>query len=67
MAKNKAARKKPKAKGPPQVTLGGEVGQQIWRQHVLPLIKKDDLSTWAIADMLGVSAMTVSRWRRAYL
>lgn len=64
--------KKIKAKGrkraasPPQVTLGGDVGRMVWRRYIVPLLRKD-LSTWEIGEMLGVSAMTVSRWRRAYL
>jgi hypothetical protein len=63
MKKRKA---KPKATTPPQVTLGGDVGRMVWRRYILPLLRKD-LSTWEISAMLGVSAMTVSRWRRAYL
>ena len=56
-----------KAKAPPQVTLGGEVGRKAWKIFVLPLIKDADKSTREIAAMLGVSHNTVSLWRRAYL
>jgi hypothetical protein len=64
--KKRKAKAVPKAKSPPQVTLGGDVGRVVWRRYILPLLKKN-LSTWEIGEMLGVSAMTVSRWRRAYL
>lgn len=59
-------RKKKSKGGPPQVTLGGDVGQLVWKRYIVPLLEKD-LSTREIAEMLGVSAMTVSRWRTAYL
>lgn len=59
-------RKKTTAKAPPQVTLGGDIGRLVWRRYIVPLLKKN-LSTREIAVMLGVSAMTVSRWRSAYL
>ncbi|MBI3548273.1 MAG: helix-turn-helix domain-containing protein [Elusimicrobia bacterium] len=59
-------RKKSKPQAPPQVTLGGEIGLIVFKRYVLPLLKNKELSTWTIAEMLGVSAMTVSRWRRAY-
>jgi len=59
-------KRKTKAKAPPQITLGGDVGRMVWKRYILPLLRKD-LSTWEIGEMLGVSAMTVSRWRRAYL
>jgi len=56
-----------KAKHPPQITLGGEVGAKAWKLFVLPLIEDAELSTRQIAEMLGVSHNTVSIWRRAYL
>jgi len=59
--------RKPKAKAPPQITLGGKVGLKAWRMFVLPLIRNADLSTRKIAEMLGVSHNTVSIWRREYL
>ena len=55
-------RKGKKLNAPPQVTLGGEIGQLVWRRYVVPLLRKN-LSTREISVMLGVSAMTVSRWR----
>lgn len=55
-----------KPENPPQIVLGGEVGKLVWRMHILPLVQNKQLSTWKIADMLGVSAMTVSRWRTRY-
>jgi len=62
--KKKRSSKKPSA--PPQITLGGEIGKKVWSKYVLPLIKKQDLSTRDIAAMLGVSHNTVAIWRRAY-
>ena len=59
-------RKKRRA-SPPQVTLGGKIGRAIWRKYILPLLRDRTLSTWAIGDQLGVTAMTVSRWRRGYV
>lgn len=59
-------KRKMKAKAPPQVTLGGDVGRMVWKRYVLPLLRKN-LSTREIGEMLGVSAMTVSRWRSAYV
>ena len=56
-----------KATAPPQITLGGKVGLQVWRRHIVPLLKKANLSTREIGEMLGVSHMTVARWRSAYL
>lgn len=58
--------RKKAAKSPPQITLGGDIGRVVWKRYVLPLLRKD-LSTREIGEMLGVSAMTVSRWRSAYL
>jgi len=55
-----------KAKAPPQVTLGGEIGRLVWRRYVLPLIRDTDKSTREIAAMLGVSHQTVHRWRTVY-
>lgn len=61
-------RKRKKAgKNPPQITLGGDIGQKVWKRYIVPLLKKSDLSTREIGKTLGVSAMTVSRWRSAYL
>ena len=60
-------KRKRKQDGPLQIVLGGKVGRKVWKRHIMPLVKNKKLSTWTIADMLGVSAMTVSRWRRAYL
>lgn len=62
----KKSKSRKRAASPPQVTLGGDVGRRVWRRYVAPLLRKD-LSTWEIGEMLGVSAMTVSRWRQAYL
>lgn len=59
-----AKRKARKAKAPPQVTLGGAIGQKVWQKYVLPLIQNDGLSTRDIAGMLGVSHMTAARWRK---
>lgn len=59
-------KKTKKATAPPQVTLGGSIGEMVWKRYIVPLLRKD-LSTREIAVMLGVSAMTVSRWRTAYL
>jgi DNA-directed RNA polymerase specialized sigma subunit len=53
-------------KSPPQVTLGGKVGEIVWRRYIAPLLRKD-ISTREIGEMLGVSHMTVARWRSAYL
>ena len=64
--KKSRTKAKRRANTPPQITLGGDVGRVVWRRYILPLLRKD-LSTWEIGEMLGVSAMTVSRWRRAYL
>lgn len=51
---------------PPQITLGGDIGRVVWKEYILPLLKKD-ISTREIAKLLGVSHMTVARWRRTYL
>ena len=59
-------KRKKKVKAPPQITLGGNVGLMVWKRYIVPLLRKD-LSTREIAAMLGVSAMTVSRWRTAYV
>ncbi|MDE2040291.1 MAG: helix-turn-helix domain-containing protein [Elusimicrobia bacterium] len=53
---------KRKSKAPPQITLGGDVGRMVWKRYIIPLLKKD-MSTREIAEMLGVSHMTVARWR----
>ncbi len=63
MKKKRAVRK---AKAPPQVTLGGEIGLKVWKRYVLPLVKDGEKSTREIANMLGVSHQTVHRWRNAY-
>lgn len=55
-------KKKKKVKAPPQITLGGDVGRMVWKRYIMPLLKKN-LSTREIAEMLGVSHMTVARWR----
>lgn len=55
-------KRKNHAKTPPQITLGGDVGRMVWKRYILPLLKKDH-STREIAEMLGVSHMTVARWR----
>ncbi|MDE2236887.1 MAG: helix-turn-helix domain-containing protein [Elusimicrobia bacterium] len=34
----------------------------VWKRYIIPLLKKD-MSTREIAEMLGVSHMTVARWR----
>ena len=59
-------KRKKKAKAPPQITLGGTMGNMVWKRYILPLLK-NDRSTREIGEILGVSAMTVSRWRLAYL
>lgn len=51
-------------KAPPQVTLGGKIGAEVWRRYVLPLLKDKALSGAEVARRLGVSRMTVSRWRK---
>lgn len=60
-------KRNPKAKAPPQVTLGGKAGLKAWRMFVLPLIRDAKKSTREIGEALGVSHNTVSIWRRAYL
>jgi hypothetical protein len=62
----KNTKKKRKAKAPPQITLGGDIGLKVWERYIVPLLRKD-LSTRELGEMLGVSPMTVSRWRTAYL
>jgi transposase-like protein len=57
---------KARAKSPPQITLGGDVGRVVWKRYIMPLLKKD-ISTREIGEMLGVSHMTVARWRSAYI
>ena len=56
-----------KVKAPPQITLGGSVGLTVWKKHILPLIRNANKSTREIGELLGVSHMTVNRWRNAYL
>lgn len=56
-------KKKKKMKAPPQVTLGGDVGLLVWKKYIVPLLRKTDMSTRELAVLLGVSAMTISRWR----
>ncbi len=56
-----------KAKVPPQITLGGEVGTKVWKQFILPLINDAEKSTREIGELLGVSHNTVAIWRRIYL
>jgi len=51
---------------PPQITLGGKVGKKVWRLFVLPLIRNRKLSTRQVGKDLGVSHMTVARWRKGY-
>lgn len=51
-----------KRKAPPQITLGGDVGREVWEKYVLPRLK-EGLSTREIAKRLGVSHMTVQRWK----
>ena len=60
-------KRNPKAKNPPQITLGGKIGAKAWRMFVLPLIRDARKSTREIGEALGVSHNTVSIWRRAYL
>jgi len=60
-------KRRPRAKNPPQITLGGKVGAKAWRLFVLPLIRDAEKSTREIGEILGVSHNTVSIWRRAYL
>ncbi|MDE2039922.1 MAG: helix-turn-helix domain-containing protein [Elusimicrobia bacterium] len=59
-------KRRSRRKAPPQVTLGGKVGELVWRRYIVPLLRKE-LSTREIAEMLGISHMTVARWRSAYL
>ena len=56
-----------KVKNPPQITLGGEVGAEVWKQFILPLLEDAEKSTREIGEALGVSHNTVAIWRRAYL
>jgi transposase-like protein len=56
-------KRKKKVKAPPQITLGGDVGYMVWKRYIVPLLKKEVLSTREIGEMLGVSHMTVARWR----
>jgi hypothetical protein len=60
-------KRKTKAKHPPQITLGGKIGEKAWKMFVLPLIRDAEKSTREIGETLGVSHNTVSIWRRAYL
>lgn len=55
-------KKKKPVKASPQITLGGDVGYLVWKRYIVPLLK-EDLSTREIGEMLGVSHMTVVRWR----
>lgn len=50
---------------PPQVTLGGHIGALVWKRYVRPLLT-GPLSCREVGALLGVAAMTVSRWRRQY-
>jgi hypothetical protein len=65
--KMKVAKSKRKAKNPPQITLGGNVGAKAWKMFVLPLIRDAEKSTREFGNLLGVPHNTVSIWRRAYL
>ena len=61
------ALKKKKIKAPSQLTIGGKVGLKVWNKYVLPMIQNKEMSTRDIGELLGVSHMTVNRWRNAYL
>lgn len=50
-------------KRPAQVTVGGDVGAKVWKEDILPLLRSD-LSGAEIGRRLGVTRMTVSRWRK---
>jgi transposase-like protein len=65
-AKEEVMKRRRARKSPPQVTLGGKVGEIVWRRYIVPLLRKD-ISTREIGEMLGVSHMTIARWRAAYL
>ncbi|MDE2105888.1 MAG: helix-turn-helix domain-containing protein [Patescibacteria group bacterium] len=51
---------------PKQITVGGKLAARVWKSDVLPVLK-GSLSTRKAAAILGVTPMTVSRWRRDYL
>ena len=59
--------RKRRAKAPPQITLGGDIGVKAWKRYVLPMIKDAKRSTREIGKALGVSHNTIALWRRAYL
>ncbi len=60
-------KRKKRAKAPPQITLGGQIGLKVWKRYIIPLVRDGRKSTREIGALLGVSHMTVNRWRNAYL
>jgi transposase-like protein len=51
---------------PPQIVLGGLLGKKVWHEVILPILQ-EGMPTREAAERLGVSHMTVARWRRDYL